>query len=275
MCSLVSAAIFKCPSCLNLFGVAYFVTSLGKECVSPLWERRLFSTSLEKEDFNTPLGKGCLNTSLGKEVFSTMAKRLRGWQLEIETVRTKQAKAGKALGKAEGCVAESALANKLLFLWARGTLSATLIRELADCAIQDGAQHTDLVASAQTGNWGAQPGNVHRQIPNHFCSMCNLLLAASHDVEAPCTHPKTSKDALEKASIFLPHMMFCCLCQSYPEIFYRLFCFGKGKLASFWKGVAKTEDEKLKGHPMTLKPGLGGPQHPIIHPWRWCGLCQQ
>lgn len=139
-----------------------------------------------------------------------MAKRLRGWQLEIETGRTKQAKAGKALEKAEGCVAESVLANKLLFLWARGTLSATLIRELADCAIQDGAQHTDLLAIAQTGNWGAQPGNVHRQIPNHFCSMCNLLLAASHDVEVPCTHPKTSKDALEKASVFLPHMMFYC-----------------------------------------------------------------
>ena len=50
MCFLVSAAIFKCPSCLNLFGVAYFVfASLGKEVV--------FSTSLEKEDFNTPLGK--------------------------------------------------------------------------------------------------------------------------------------------------------------------------------------------------------------------------
>ena len=87
-------------------------TSLGKEVV--------FSTSLEKEDFNTPLGKGCLNTSLGKEVFSTMAKRLRGWQLEIETVRTKQAKAGKALGKAGGCVAESALANKLFVSMGKG-----------------------------------------------------------------------------------------------------------------------------------------------------------
>ena len=36
-------------------------------------------------------------------------------------------------------------------------------------------------------------------------------------------------------------------------MFIDLFCFGKGKLASFWKGVAKTEDEKLKGHPMTLE----------------------
>ena len=61
-----------------------------------------------------------------------MAKRLRGWRLEMESGITKQANASKALEKAEGCVAESILANKLLFLWARGQLSATLIRELAD-----------------------------------------------------------------------------------------------------------------------------------------------
>ena len=58
-----------------------------------------------------------------------MAKRFRGWQLEMQSGRTKQAKPGKALEEADGCVAESVLANKLLFLWARGALSATLIRE--------------------------------------------------------------------------------------------------------------------------------------------------
>ena len=56
-----------------------------------------------------------------------MAKRLRGWKLEMESGISKQAKASKALEKAEG-VAESNLANKLLFLWARGQLSATLVR---------------------------------------------------------------------------------------------------------------------------------------------------
>ena len=69
----------------------------------------------------------------------------------------KAANASKFLEKAEGCVAESILANKLLFLWARGQLSATLIRELADCAIQDGASHT----IAQTGNWGAHPSTEY------------------------------------------------------------------------------------------------------------------
>ena len=56
-----------------------------------------------------------------------MANRLRGWRLEMESGITKQANASKALEKAEGCVAESILANKLL--WARGQLSATLYRE--------------------------------------------------------------------------------------------------------------------------------------------------
>lgn len=169
----------------------------------------------------------------------------------MESGITKQANASKALEKAEGCVAESILANKLLFLWARGQLSATLIRELADCSIQDGASHRDLVAIAQTGNWGAQPGNVHRQVMNHFCS--NVQLAASFDVWVPCTHPKTNKDALEKASIFLPHMMFAALGQNYPEVFSKLFGFGKGQLAEFWSQVAKTGDDKLKGHPMSLE----------------------
>ena len=167
----------------------------------------------------------------------------------MESGITKQANASKALEKAEGCVAESILANKLL--WARGQLSATLIRELADCSIQDGASHRDLVAIAQTGNWGAQPGNVHRQVMNHFCS--NVQLAASFDVWVPCTHPKTNKDALEKASIFLPHMMFAALGQNYPEVFSKLFGFGKGQLAEFWSQVAKTGDDKLKGHPMSLE----------------------
>ena len=69
----------------------------------------------------------------------------------MESGISQQAKASKALEKAEG-LPESNLANKLLFLWARGQLSATLVRELADCAIQDGAVHEDLVAIAQTGS---------------------------------------------------------------------------------------------------------------------------
>ena len=146
------------------------------------------------------------------------------------------AKASKALEKAPK-EKQSALANKLLLLWAKGLLSATLIRELADLAIQDGAKHQDLVAIAQTGNWGQQPGNAHRQILNHFCS--NVSIADSHEVEVPCTHPKTSKDALERASVFLPHMMFYTIGENYPVLFHELFSFGKGFPKVFWDGVRR------------------------------------
>ena len=177
-----------------------------------------------------------------------MAKRLRGWKLEYESGIQPKAKASTALEKAKDCETESVLANKLLFLWARGQLSATLIRELADCALADGANHRDLVAIAQAGNWGRQPGNVHKQIMSQFCASVDI--APSFDVWVPCTHPKTNKGALEKASIFLPHMMFAALGQNYPAVFSQLFGFGKGQLAEFWEQVAQSGDEKLKGHPM-------------------------
>ena len=146
-------------------------------------------------------------------------------------------------------VTHSALANRLLFLWARGTSSATLIRDLADCALQDHADHPDLVAIASRGNWGAHPGNIHRELMGQFCS--NVKLAEPYEVEVPCVHPKTSKEALEKASIFLPHLMFSEIGRNYPKIFCQLFSFGKGKLVEFWKGVAATGDEKPRGHPIT------------------------
>ena len=58
---------------------------------------------------------------------------------------------------------------------------------------------------------------------------------------------------MEKASLFLPHMMFWKLGESYPQVFHELFSLGLGKLKAFWQGVVKTNDDKLKGHPMSLE----------------------
>ena len=52
-----------------------------------------------------------------------------------------------ALGKAD--TKQSSLACKLLSLWAHGLLSATMIREIASCALDDGAQHEELVHLAE------------------------------------------------------------------------------------------------------------------------------
>ena len=69
-----------------------------------------------------------------------MAKRLRGWELEMESGSVPVNKA--ALEKAPG--GQSGLASKLLQLWATGILSATLVQTLAELALQDGANHPAL-----------------------------------------------------------------------------------------------------------------------------------
>ena len=63
---------------------------------------------------------------------------------------------------------QSSLATKLLSLWAHGTLSAVMIRELAHLAILDGASHSELVALAKAGRWGKWEGNVSRDLTQTF-----------------------------------------------------------------------------------------------------------
>ena len=87
---------------------------------------------------------------LEKTSHQQMAKRLRGWQLEHQSGRRP---ASKAICLEKENVLQSALANKLLGLWAQGILSATLIREIADLALQDGANHSDLQSLAQAAQW--------------------------------------------------------------------------------------------------------------------------
>ena len=89
-----------------------------------------------------PFVYSCLSVAdfrLGK----AMAKRLRGWQLEQESGRN-AIKGNKALENADALEKhESPLASKLLHLWASGSLSAVMIRGLANLALQDGADHPE------------------------------------------------------------------------------------------------------------------------------------
>ena len=83
-----------------------------------------------------------------------------------------------------------------------------------------------------------------KQILIHFCS--NLSIADSYEVDVPCTHPKTSKDSLEKA-----------IGENYPVLFHEAFNLGNGKLADVWKRVRKTSDDKLSNRPMSLERDWG------------------
>ena len=132
-----------------------------------------------------------------------MCKRLRGWQLEVEAAKPKVA---KGIGQPK---TQSQLANKLLGLWAHGRISAVMCRELADLAIKDGAQHDELGKIAKCGNFGLQPGNVHKQLMHTFCR--KVELTPSHEVLVPCKDPKVAK-SVRKGLLFSCHASFSTIC---------------------------------------------------------------
>ena len=168
------------------------------------------------------------------------SKRLRGWSLQKETL---------AKGSLETKSTESKLAGKLLCLWAHGTLSATLIQEIAHLAILDGAQHSELAALAKAGNYGDIKGNVHRDVVATFCK--GIAFESFH-ITVPCVDSKTSQLADTEAAIFLPHVLFSTLAKEYPEKFSAMFCIED--LEKFWEASLKTGDDRLKGHPVTSRP---------------------
>ena len=180
-------------------------------------------------------------------------KRIRGWQMEMETGRKAHKKS--TLEKVDGLERpeenQSGLANKLLSLWSTGIFSATLIREIAHLAMQGGCDHPEVISLAKVGNWGAQTGNCHRQLLNQFCPQ--IMLPEAFQVKVKCQDPKTSLEKEDWASIFLPHLQFAHLGEHYPMFFQKAFCLGKGDLEKFWGGVEKVKDDRLKGHPMCLE----------------------
>jgi hypothetical protein len=166
-----------------------------------------------------------------------MSKRLRGWQLEVQKQEAVPEEHAPHKHR------HSALATKLLSLWAHGSLSATACQELAHLALLDGAQHDELMALASCGSWGSAKGNAHRDVLSKFCS--DVHICESFEVTVPCRDPKTSELEHQPMSFFLPHMMFSAL-SSYDEFDT---VFATGGLREFWSKVSGTNDDKLNNHP--------------------------
>jgi len=165
-------------------------------------------------------------------------KRLRGWKLE------------EALGpprKRGSCKEQSANSNlvtALLSLWAHGHLSAVAIRKLAEAAALDGLNHAELHDIRKAGNFGEYPGNVHRDIMTRFVK--DLCVPEPMEIQVTCLDPKSLQKGKEKASIFLPHIMFSKLA-ALPN-FHEIFPLDK--VQRFWNDVEKSKDERLEKHPM-------------------------
>ena len=188
---------------------------------------------------------------MGLEKPTEKPKRLRGWQMEKESGRKKVALEKALAGLEKPAESQCGLANLLLHLWSSGTLSATMIRQVAHLAMEAGASHTDLQQLASCGNWGKQPGNIHRQVMNKFCPQ--VMLPEPFHVKVECIDPKTSLEKEDWAAVFLPHLQFAHLGEHYPEFFEKAFCCAKGSLERFRTGVQKVKDDRLVGHPMCLE----------------------
>ena len=172
-------------------------------------------------------------------------KRLRGWQLEMESGRPSKA---KTLEK-DTLEKESALGNKLLSLWAHGTLSAVMVRELAHLAIPRWCQGGRPTLHGQSRRLGWSPRQLPQRHHGQILPSCHFAPSQS-TIQVGCIDPKTSQPALEKAAVFLPHQVWASLGHNYP---FHLEKMGKCSLETFWSRVESSNDDKLLNHPMTLK----------------------
>ena len=174
-------------------------------------------------------------------------KRLRGTDLEV----AKQIPETLTKGKGEG--SKGGLSELLLSLWSHGQLSAKLVQEVAHKAILDGAQGQDLQRIAATGSFGAQGGNVHRDMRAQFLKDCRISKGIS--VETECQDPKTSKPCLDMAGVMLPHLLFSDMFNHYPDQFDKIF--GVEDLDSFRRGVEYVSDDRFMAHPICLDKRTG------------------
>ena len=156
----------------------------------------------------------------------------------------------------------SALATKLLALWAHGQLSAKMVRELASLAVTDGATHQDLIQIAQVGSWGEHEGNCHKELMRRFVK--GVAVADPVRVKVKCIDNKTSleKEKVEEADVFLPYKVFSSLGENYPEFFEKSM--NIQNLEKFWSAVEKSGDEKTKHHPMSEEQGWKAKNVPLF-----------
>lgn len=97
-----------------------------------------------------------------------------------------------------------------------------IVQEIAHMAILDGATHPELAQMAACGNWGETPGNAHNNVMANFCH--DIKLSQPILIQVPVKDPKTSKDVVEDASLFLPHMLFSDLAMNYADQFQNDRC---------------------------------------------------
>ena len=133
----------------------------------------------------------------------------------------------------------SSLATMLIDKWSWGLISAPLLQHIAKCAVDDGANHPELVALSRIGNYGNYPQNCHADLSRHLAPpklSSSLTLIDVWMKKGPfCRHQVSHP-------ILLPHEVFAAIFEHYPDVFHNSLCGGtKNPTAKFWSS--------MDGHP--------------------------
>jgi hypothetical protein len=139
-----------------------------------------------------------------------------------------------------GAHVESFLVKVLLYAWSWGFISLVFVQKVCAAAAQDfEAQNArppkDLSFMAQIGSRGAYPGNMHKQVTDHFPS-CELgrpsyillPLKIGKDVVAP-----------RLQGIIMPHMLFAKIFQHYKEAWQQYILPSEEALMGFWDAMVE------------------------------------
>eukprot|EP00973_Karenia_brevis_P011751 1592051-Karenia_brevis.AAC.1 len=132
----------------------------------------------------------------------------------------------------------SSLVEALLYLWAWGVLSATVVQQLAKAAYDDGLQHPDVECLASLGTWGRNPNNCRRDLVDFKLNRIWLL-----DCVSPVKLPVSIKKTVIKAwvNMVLPHKIFAYMYRNNREMWVNKFLGGGiQKVRDFWKEMKGT-----------------------------------
>ena len=165
-------------------------------------------------------------------------KRLRGFQLDLETGKALAPEAKKAKA------GDSQLATRLLTLWTEGRLSATCVQELAHLAMLE-KSIPELAILAKCGNYGQVPGNISRDISTNFLKEQGIC--PPYKIRVKCLG-RNNAIIEDDMLLFLPHLMFAHLANNYAESFPSLF--PSEGLETFWEQTLATRDDRLVEHPL-------------------------
>ena len=136
---------------------------------------------------------------------------------------------------------QSLFSTHLLYLWAKGHVSAIAVQTLAYYANLDGLDHPEIAKLSSMGTFGQHPGNISRDLC-HYLDTWGICAPEPTIKHIPRKDTKTGKTITEDVAFFNPAHVVWQMHESALTYFHSKLA--TDKVGSFWAGV-HPEDPKL------------------------------